>query len=540
MGISHQTDSDDNASNDGKKDRQGRSTSSPSTLPASQPDVVSHETGSPLKRLLVHTSHYSITNAFAMVAGLVSFPILTRIFSVADYGVMNLISASLTIAVALGKLGVQHSIIRYHSEISAGNSPYTLAQLRSTTLLGMLGMALVVAPIFGFGAQLLPTRWLGDSRIPFLLGIVSVVVLAQVPESALVNFVRAEQKTSTYLFYMVSKKYLGLALILAAVLFVSRTLPAFYAAMVITEVVAVVFLARKIFRGVPVPSPSQFSRPLYFELLRFGVPMCIGQELSNVILAMGARYVIEGFKGEAALGLYAAAYNLCQYVQAIFAAAVVQAIVPLYIQIWENKGSEATAEFISRSLRTYVLLGAPVIAGVAAVGSELLPALASDKYLSSVDILPWVMAGMVVDATPTMLGAGLYVHRKTRVIMLIVGSGALLNLALNLLFVPSMGIQASAVVTLVCYLYTATGMCLAGRRLLPIAIPWATILRAAVGSVLMLLAIQSIYPGRRLATVGVRTVLGAAIYLAVMTLLDRDARTIVRKTLQKVRPSKTP
>jgi O-antigen/teichoic acid export membrane protein len=52
---------------------------------------------SPLRRLLVHTSHYGLTSLFSMIAGLVTFPILTRVFSVAEYGTMNLIAATLTV-----------------------------------------------------------------------------------------------------------------------------------------------------------------------------------------------------------------------------------------------------------------------------------------------------------------------------------------------------------------------------------------------------------------------------------------------------------
>ena len=47
---------------------------------------------SPLKRLLVQASHYSFASLLSTLAGLISFPLLTRIFSVADYGVMNLIA----------------------------------------------------------------------------------------------------------------------------------------------------------------------------------------------------------------------------------------------------------------------------------------------------------------------------------------------------------------------------------------------------------------------------------------------------------------
>jgi O-antigen/teichoic acid export membrane protein len=79
---------------------------------------------SPLRRLFVQVSHYSVASLLTTVAGLISFPILTRIFSVDDYGRMNLISATLTVAVALGKTGIQHSIVRYRSEIREGKGRF--------------------------------------------------------------------------------------------------------------------------------------------------------------------------------------------------------------------------------------------------------------------------------------------------------------------------------------------------------------------------------------------------------------------------------
>src|SRR5439155_24906904 len=181
------------------------------------------------------------------------------------------------------------------------------------------------------------------------------------------------------------KKYLTLALIVVAIVIISRTLKAFYTASVVAEGLAVGALTWVLFanRERPHPQTSQFSRPLYVELLGFGLPMAIGYEMSGIILAVGDRYVIEGTIGEGPLGLYAAAYNLCQYVQAVFIASVGQAIMPIYMQMWDQKGRDETSDFISRSLRRYLLFGAPVIAGLAAVGPELLPSLASDKYASA-------------------------------------------------------------------------------------------------------------------------------------------------------------
>ena len=494
---------------------------------------------SALKRLAIQASHLSLSSLLTMVVGLVTFPLITRLFSVADYGVMSLIGATLTMAVAVAKNGVQHAIIRYHCEITAGRGRYSLTQLSSTTWLAMLATGGVVALALAIGSQLLPARWLGDNpRVPRLLAIMSVVVVVQALESALVNFIRAEQRTSQLMVYQVLKKYLGLGFILLAVLVIARSLTAFYSATAITEVLAIATLALVMVRGgrYPRPSAKQFSWPLYWELLKFGIPMLIGFELSNIVLSVGARYVIEGTIGATALGLYAAAYNLCQYVQAVVITSVSQAIMPIYMQMWDQKGPKEAVAFINRSLRTYTLLGAPVIAGLAAVGNELLPALASDKYAGASIIIPWVIAGMVVDGSCNILGAGLFIHRKSRTIMAIVGSAALLNLVLNFVLVPRIGILGSAIATLISYAINAAMLAVASRRHLPAQIPWATILHAGSAAMLMWLAVRNLYSGHHFATISLRAGSGAAIYGLAILLLDRDARSLARKAISGFNP----
>lgn len=492
---------------------------------------------SPLKRLAVHASHYSLGSLLTTIAGLVSFPLLTRVFSVADYGVMSLIGASVTIAVALGKLGIQHSVLRYHSEIGAGKRAYTARQLSSTTLFGMLAAGIAAAALVLAVARLAPAGVLGDPRVRALLAIMSVAVVMQVVGSVLVNFARAEMRTTLLVVYQVGKKYLGLALILIAVFFVARDLTAFYVATVVTETLAVVALGLVLFGrgGLPRPALDQFSPPLFTEMLMFGIPMMFGNELSGIVLAVGDRYVIRGLLGDEPLGLYSAAYNLCEYVQLVLIASVGQAIMPIYMQMWDRKGRDATAAFVDQSLRSYVLFGAPVIAGIAAVGPELLPALASSKYASASTVLPWVIAGMVVDGTNPMVGAGLFIERRTRRIMGVVMGCAALNIGLNLVLVPRIGIVGAAIATLVSYAATSVLLAIGGRAFLRVTLPWPTLARAGAASLAMYLVVAGMWAGHGLRTVGVRAVVGAALYAGLVWAIDPDARALLGRVLRRAR-----
>jgi O-antigen/teichoic acid export membrane protein len=135
-----------------------------------------------------------------------------------------------------------------------------------------------------------------------------------------------------------------------------------------------------------------------------------------------------------------------------------------------------------------------------------------------------------------MLGAGLFLHRKTRTIMTIVLSCAVLNIVLNLLLVPRLGIEGSAIVTLVCYAAAALAMAAAGHALLPVELPWGMLLRAGVASLAMYFAVARLFPGHRLSTVGVRAAAGGVVYGAIMVLISAEARALVRSALGRLRP----
>ena len=67
-----------------------------------------------LKKLLRHSSHYLAGLLGAMALGFVSFPIFTRVFSVADYGTIDFVQKILLVLIAVSKMGTQNSALRFY------------------------------------------------------------------------------------------------------------------------------------------------------------------------------------------------------------------------------------------------------------------------------------------------------------------------------------------------------------------------------------------------------------------------------------------
>jgi hypothetical protein len=68
-----------------------------------------------------------------------------------------------------------------------------------------------------------------------------------------------------------------------------------------------------------------------------------------------------------------------------------------------------------------------------------------------------------------------------------------------------------------------------------VALPWTTLARAGVAALVMYAIVFRMLPDRRLLTVGVRVVVGAAVYGVAIMLLDAEACQLGRGVLARLR-----
>jgi O-antigen/teichoic acid export membrane protein len=487
-----------------------------------------------LRRFALHVSNYSAGSLLVVISGLISFPILTRVFTVEEYGVLNLISATLALLVGIAKLGVQHSIVRFYGEVKAHTRDTALAEYRATTFYGMLATGGIVALLWAVASLLLPASLWNDPRVAGLFVLTSVLILVRTLESCLTNFLRAEERSALFSVYSVARRYAGLAAVLLVLFFVARDLVGFYAATIATEAAAVVVLLALLTRGRGYPLRA-VSPELYAQMLVFGLPM-IAFELAGVLLSIGDRYVVQSVLGSTALGVYSAGYNFCEYVQMILLASVGQAITPMYVRYWEELGREPTRRFIRQVLHFYLMIAMPVIAGLTAVGEDALVWLASGKYRESAAVIPWVVAGMSIDGMAMILGAGLYIYKRTGTIAGLVAGCAVLNIVLNLELVPRLGITGAAVATLISYAALGASMLWTSRDLLAIPFPWASGLKFGAIAAAMYFPVVHLPGGHGAVALVARIAAGAVLYAAAVLALDEQARSVLGATLRRLRP----
>lgn len=483
-----------------------------------------------LKLMARQSSHYFIAYALSMVAGLVTFPIYTRLFSLSEYGLLGLISTTVFFVMAVAKLGVQHAIIRFYDEARSGKTGVTEREYYSTLTYGPLAVVGLVSALYAVGVIVVHGRLqTPHAFVSFLLS--AAVVFVMCANTIFKNFLRAEQNTGLFNILTVVAKYASLVCGVSLVYYVFRSIIGIYVSSLIVEGCVFVFIMRRLVRRNHI-SPACYRGAYFKESLAYGVPL-VGMEFTSIVLNAGARYVILFYMSITAVGLYTAGYDLAMTATEALTFPLSFAIMPLYMKIYADKGTEETSIFLSNCLRYFLLAALPCVIGFNVLGREITVLLASDKFAEAYRVIPFVTWGLLLFGLGTLFNAGLFIAKKTHVLTGWTVAAAALNIGLNFLLVPRMGFVGSAVATLVSYLVLFLVLARRAFVVLPFRIDYRNIMKYLVFSAIMAGVMFAQNYGQVFISIAMKTLTGCIVYLSLVAVFDGEVREHIRRYVRK-------
>lgn len=500
-----------------------------------------------LRRLLTHTLRYSASSLLVTIAGFASFPIFTRVFTVEQYGMVGYVSSLLTFLTVFGKLGLQHSIVRFHASVKAGKRDIDEPSYIRTVLVSMALVGVAAAALGSAVVGLLPAQRLPQHLAPMVLLTALWLVPLRSLDSAVNNLLRAQQRSGLLSLYTVLRRYTVLGVVLGAVLTVQTSLLSFFVATLLAEGLVTLWMVARLLREVRQPvtregmgegegvqsSPARADGPMLRSMLLFGLPM-IAYEFSATVLNLSDRFLLERLRGAQELGLYAAAYNMCEYAAVILIASLAQASTPMAVKLWEEQGPAATAAFIGRALHVYLLAAGLLLALGAALAPDALAVLASAAYRGGAVVVPAVLAGLLLNGCEPLLAVGLQIRKRTGVRVLLMSFSALLNIGLNLIFIPLWGLQGAALGTLISFGVFLSAATYQGRRLVWVDVPWELLIKLGLIGFLAFEAVSWLRGDNPWLNLLVGPPVGVAVYALLLLLLDEHSRSLLPRLLGPV------
>lgn len=192
-----------------------------------------------------------------------------------------------------------------------------------------------------------------------------------------------------------------------------------------------------------------FIKKYWIQALKFNIPL-VPHYLSIMILGQADRIMIKEICGEEKAGIYSLAYQISMMMNIVISA-VNGSFVPW---VYNSLKKKRYKEIGDVATKLCLMMGIMTLA-VTMVSPEVIWILGSDKYMEAKWIIPVVALSVYFTFCYNLFSNIEFYYGETKFVMLASTIGAILNIILNMIFIPMFGYIAAGYTTLVCYIFFA-------------------------------------------------------------------------------------
>ena len=381
---------------------------------------------------------YTISSIAIRAVSIITSPIYTKMLSTSDYGIANTFNSWIEIFNIFTCLCVVYSIGRAKLDFGEKFDEY-LSCLQGLSS-SFAALVLVVAFIFRNRIS----EVIGY-EVPLVIVLFAYLVISPSVEYTLQKCrYEYRYKENIVISLITCLGTVAMSILLMLLFNDKRYFGKIIGAIITTFMLGVFFYIRILKNG------KKFFNAEYWKYaLKFGLPM-IPHALALVILAQIDRIMIKDMISDSAAGLYAFGYMFATLLM-IFTNAIGQAWLP-----WFNEqlfaGNKESISFYQKKL---VLLGCFLTIGFVTVAPEALMLLSfkSPDYWVAKWVVPPVALGALAQYFYTNYVNVELFHKKTPIIAASSIIAAVVNFALNSIFIPKFGYIAAAYTTFASYVF---------------------------------------------------------------------------------------
>jgi O-antigen/teichoic acid export membrane protein len=452
-----------------------------------------------------------ITNLIVNLRGLILIPILTKTLGADAYGVWSVIMVTISLLSPLALLGLTTAMVRF---LAAEKDKTKIQEGFYSVIFVVLFVSLILSLIVFLFADSFAITILKDVFAAPLIIIASVVILLQALDLASLEFFRAFGRM---------KKYSGLILLqtFAEVGFVAYFVLSGFGlfgavvSLVISRGVVLLVCACFVLKEIGFRLPKFYGVGDY---LKFGLPL-VPTAMLGWITSSSDRYLIGFFSSSQMVGIYSAAYNIGAVI-GFFGAPLQIIIFPAISKLYEEKKGQEIKAYLAYSLKYFLLFAIPSIFGLTILSKQILLIMTRPEFAAQgLLVLPIVAVGALFFGLYGAIFAWiLIVAKRTRLIFVLVSFSAMINLILNIFFIPVYGILAAAITTLIAYFILFLLTSYFSQKYIKFVVPYAFIGKSVFASLVMALILYWTNPAG-IFYVGLMILVGVGAYFGVLMLL---------------------
>jgi O-antigen/teichoic acid export membrane protein len=453
---------------------------------------------------------YLPMNIVQGVVGLFSIVIFTRWLSPADYGVYALAFAGMNLAHTLVFTWMEAAMARFYApEAEAGRLQDHFATLYRCWAIAAAGFVVLAALVLFV--------WQGGGTVKIAI----VAGLAAILGRSLLKLTQERRRAAGDVrgaVLMDMAQTIGGFAIGVGLIAVGLKGAAPIAGLGAAAAIVLVFvLPTEVKRG----AGGVFERGKAASYIGYGVPVSLSLILA-LSLATTDRFILAGFLGDSAVGVYQAGYTLSNRTLDVLFLWLGAAGGPALIMAFERGGEAGLARSAREQAGFMLALALPAALGLALVSKPLADVMVGPALrVGAAQVTPWIAASaLFLGLTNGYTHQAFMLGRRTGLMLLAMAVPAIANIGLCLALIPRFGLQGAVWATAASYGIGLVASAVIGRRAQPMPIPWGAIARTLAATAVMGLAVAALPALGGIVELGLKAGVGAAVYGACAYLLD--------------------
>ena len=425
------------------------------------------------------------------------------------YGIWSQILVTVSLLAPLCTLGLDYATTRF---LAPEKDKEKVGKHFSSILVTTSLIALAASVLVLILSKPLATAVFGGADATFYIQISALLVFLAAIDQIMINYFVGFQQMKRYATLEISQTVGEVALICYLVLSGFGLLGAIASALIVRVLISVIgFLWIKSDVRISKPSFSAIKPYLPFTLPLLPTILCYW------LINLGDRYVIGYFMGANAVGIYSAAYGLGALL-AFFYVPLASVLFPAMVKSYENNKVPEVKTYLSYSLKFFLLLAIPSFFGLSILSKSLLVTLATSEFAEAYMVVSIVALATLLFYCSSFNTYVLNLFKETKKVGIVFGASALINVVLNIILVPLMGIVGAAVATLVTFMVHLFVLSKLSSKRLSYDIDFKFIGKSIAASILMAFAVWKLNPYGAV-NILVSIAIAAAIYFGVLILL---------------------
>jgi len=424
-----------------------------------------------LKRLGTQSAIYGLGGIVSRLIAVFLLPVYTVYLGTTGFGQIETIVALTAVLVIVLRLGITSAFFRFYfdSEDAARRTLVVRTSFWFTMSMATLGL------VAGWALAEPISNWLnlGD---PWLVRAGFVGLWAQMNYAQMTSLFRVEERPVAFAIASVANVLITIGATIALVVgFHKGAIGAVIGNFLGTLAVYFVLLAYRRYQlGL------QFDSRLLRAMNKFGLPL-VPSALALWAINLIDRLFINGYKGQAEVGIYSLAVRIASVI--VFLMTAFQLAWPAFAYSIRDEGA---AKRTYAYVLTYLLfITCWMSLALGSLAPWLVHLLAPHgNFARSAGAVPFLAFGVAAYSGYSVLAIGVGRTRQTQLNWVVSGAAALLNIVLCVALIPRYGMIGAAVATLLAYVALFVGMWLRSRTVYPVPYQWrriVTLSAVAVG-----------------------------------------------------------